>query len=58
MTRRSPSPFLIGLLPALLFSGAHTSRTTAETARPKAVKPLELPITRKEISNRWKSSRR
>lgn len=47
MNRR---PFLIGLMSALYFTGAQTSRTTAEPARPR----LTAPITRNEISNRWR----
>jgi hypothetical protein len=35
--RRRPAPFLIGLLAALRFSGAHASELTAAVARPRAI---------------------
>ncbi len=37
MTRRSPGPFLIGLLAALRFTGAQASELTAASARPRAI---------------------
>lgn len=37
MTRRRSSPFLIGLLAALRFSGAQASELTAASARPKPI---------------------
>lgn len=56
MTRRRPRPFLLPLLPALFFSGAQTSRTTSEPARP-IPRAKELPIEPWEIENRWKPAK-